>query len=333
MNTTRMPRMNTPRVGSVAKVCTEVSTPERTRNVPSRESEKVRIASRMVQTLSALRFSITTAECEQRRAGDPGHQRGVLDRVPEPPAAPAELVVGPVGAHRDPEREEHPGGERPRAHPARPCGVDLAVDQRSDRERERDREADIAEVEQRRMHREADVLQDRIEIAAFGRCVHDPRKRVRCGEDEQIEGAGDPGLHGEHIRLQARRQIGAEQRDQRAEQREDQHPQEHGALVVSPDAGELVDERHRRVRILEDVQHREVGADIAGGQRRKRRGDEHELRQCRRACDAHQRRIVGARAPQRHGRLNQRERERENERVVPELRRHFGLPCDEPARP
>ena len=55
--------MNTPRVGSVAKAWTEVSTPERTRKVPSSDSEKARIASRMVQTLSALRFSITTAEC------------------------------------------------------------------------------------------------------------------------------------------------------------------------------------------------------------------------------------------------------------------------------
>ena len=55
--------MKTPRVGSVAKACTEVSTPERTKKVPSSDSEKVRIASRMVQTLSALRFSITTAEC------------------------------------------------------------------------------------------------------------------------------------------------------------------------------------------------------------------------------------------------------------------------------
>ncbi len=55
--------MKTPRRGSVAKACTEVSTPERTRNVPSSDSEKVRIDSRMVQTLSALRFSITSAEC------------------------------------------------------------------------------------------------------------------------------------------------------------------------------------------------------------------------------------------------------------------------------
>ena len=55
--------MNTPRVGSVAKACTEVSTPERTRKVPSSDSEKARIASRIVQTFSASRFSITTAEC------------------------------------------------------------------------------------------------------------------------------------------------------------------------------------------------------------------------------------------------------------------------------
>src|SRR6185437_2768610 len=63
MKTQRIRRMNTPRLGSVAKACTEVSTPERTRKVPSSDSEKVRIESRMVQTFSALRFSITSAEC------------------------------------------------------------------------------------------------------------------------------------------------------------------------------------------------------------------------------------------------------------------------------
>src|SRR6201987_5789743 len=63
MKTQRISRMNTPRVGSVAKACTEVSTPERTRKVPSSDSEKVRIESRIVQTFNALRFSITSAEC------------------------------------------------------------------------------------------------------------------------------------------------------------------------------------------------------------------------------------------------------------------------------
>ena len=59
----RIKRMNTPRVGSVAKACTEVNTPERTRKVPSSDNENVKMESRMVQTFNALRFSITSAEC------------------------------------------------------------------------------------------------------------------------------------------------------------------------------------------------------------------------------------------------------------------------------
>ena len=63
MNAIRMIRMKTPRVGSLAKECTEVSTPERTRKVPISDNEKARIASRIVQIFSAFRFSMTTAEC------------------------------------------------------------------------------------------------------------------------------------------------------------------------------------------------------------------------------------------------------------------------------
>ena len=44
----------------------------------------------------------------QRRADQPRHERGVLDRIPEPPAAPAELVVRPPAAERDADRQEHP---------------------------------------------------------------------------------------------------------------------------------------------------------------------------------------------------------------------------------
>ena len=55
--------MKMPRLGSVAKACTEVSTPERTRKVPSSDSEKVRMASSSVQIFSAERFSMTIAEC------------------------------------------------------------------------------------------------------------------------------------------------------------------------------------------------------------------------------------------------------------------------------
>src|SRR3546814_6362933 len=58
-------RMKTPRVGSVAKACTEFSTPERTRKVPSRLSEKVRMASSTVQLFRVSRFSTTMAECSR----------------------------------------------------------------------------------------------------------------------------------------------------------------------------------------------------------------------------------------------------------------------------
>ena len=57
--------MKTPRAGSTAKAWTEVSTPERTRKVPIRLKEKAISASRMVQLLSASRFSTTTAECSR----------------------------------------------------------------------------------------------------------------------------------------------------------------------------------------------------------------------------------------------------------------------------
>ena len=64
--------MKTPRSGSVANACTEVSTPERTRNAPSRLSEKARIASSTVQDLSASRRSAAMAECRSAVAASQG---------------------------------------------------------------------------------------------------------------------------------------------------------------------------------------------------------------------------------------------------------------------
>ena len=51
-----------PRLGSVAKACTEVSTPERTRKVPSRLRAKAKMASSTVQLRNAPRFSVTASE-------------------------------------------------------------------------------------------------------------------------------------------------------------------------------------------------------------------------------------------------------------------------------
>ena len=263
---------------------------------------------------------------QQRGADEPRHQRRVLDRIPEPPAAPAELVIGPVRAHRDAEGETHPGDEQPRPHPARPGGIDPPLDQGGDREGERDREADIAEIEHRRMDGEADVLQHRIEVAAFERRGIEAQERVRRRQDEEVERGGDPGLHREHGRLEGRRDVVAEQRDEGAEQGEDEHPQQHRAFVVAPGAGELVDQRHRRVRILEHVADREVGADVARDERGEGKRDEAELRDRNRLGDRHQRGVAGARADERHRRLDERQCQRQHQRVMADLHDHRTRP-------
>ena len=97
----RKARMNMPRAGSVANACTDVSTPERTRNVPSSYSENATIASSTVQLLNSAALLGDGQRMDQRGADEPRHERRVLDRIPEPPAAPAELVVRPPAAERD----------------------------------------------------------------------------------------------------------------------------------------------------------------------------------------------------------------------------------------
>ena len=54
--------MKMPRRGSVANAWTEVSTPERTRKVPSNDREKAKMASSTVQFLKLPRFSVTASE-------------------------------------------------------------------------------------------------------------------------------------------------------------------------------------------------------------------------------------------------------------------------------
>ena len=216
---------------------------------------------------------------QQGGAGEPGHQRGVFHRVPEPPASPAQFIIGPVGAHRDAERQAHPSEQGPGSHPTRPRRIDAALDQRCNGKRKGDGETDITQIEHRRMHRETEILQDRIEVAAFQRSLGEPPKRGGGKEDEKIKRGCDPGLHRQHVGLERSRQIDAERCDQGAEQRQDQHPQQHRAFVIAPNAGELIDQRHLRMRILVNIDHREIRRHITKRQRGERQHHKGKLRQ------------------------------------------------------
>jgi hypothetical protein len=96
--------------------------------------------------------------------------------------------------------------------------------------------------------------------------------------------------------------------------------------VVSPHAGDFVDERFLRVRIFEHVQHGKIGNNVARGERRKRQCDECELRERGRPRNAHQRHVIDPRADQRHDGLDQRQPERQHQRVMADLRDHLLVP-------
>jgi len=91
------------------------------------------------------------------------------------------------------------------------------------------------------------------EIAALERRRDQPRERIGRRQDESQKRCADQALHAERVGAQPLRERPAGHGDQRAERRQDQRPQQHRSFVVTPHAGDLVDQRLHRVRILEHV--------------------------------------------------------------------------------
>ena len=152
---------------------------------------------------------------DEGRSGEPRHQGGVLDRVPEPESAPAERVIGPERAGGDAEGKKAPGDEGERPDETRPGRIDAALDQRRRGERIDDREADIAEIEQRRVDREARILEDGIEVASLEGRGRQALERIRGQENEGEESDADQALNGERVGAKAARKPAAKQGDER----------------------------------------------------------------------------------------------------------------------
>src|SRR5262245_28804705 len=96
---------------------------------------------------------------DQRGADEPRHERSVLNRIPEPPTAPAELVVSPETSERDAASQKHPRHSGPWPRPARPGRIKPAANQGCDCKRKRDREANVAHVKHWRMRDHRRILQ------------------------------------------------------------------------------------------------------------------------------------------------------------------------------
>ena len=273
---------------------------------------------------------------EQRRAREPGHERGVFHRVPEPEAAPAQLVIGPPAAQRDAQRQRRPGEQRPGPHPARPGGVDAALDQAGDGEGEGHGKPDIAEIEQGRMKREARVLEQRIEVVAVERRRVEAEERIRGRQDEDQEADPDQPLDRKHPGTQGGGQVAAEQRDQPAVERQDPDPENERALVVAPHAGEFVEQGLRGVGIVRHVRDGKIRHDEGVHQAGERRRNEEELRRHRGPGQRHPGRVVPLCADQRHQALDDRQREGQDQGVMTDLGDHgaapfSSAPCQMPA--
>src|ERR1044072_5310707 len=97
---------------------------------------------------------------DQHGADEPWHERSIFDWIPEPPAAPAELVVSPETSERAAASQKHPRDRGPGPRPARPSRIKPSANQCRNRKGKRDREANVAHVEHRRVGRAHGLLQE-----------------------------------------------------------------------------------------------------------------------------------------------------------------------------
>ena len=84
------------------------------------------IASKMVQLFSCSVFT-TRMECNRAVAASQGISEA-FQPIPEPPAAPAQLIIGPPAAQRDPQGQRTQAGTQGRI--AWPSAGQPAIDQR-----------------------------------------------------------------------------------------------------------------------------------------------------------------------------------------------------------
>ena len=207
---------------------------------------------------------------QQGRSHQPGHERGVFHRIPEPPAAPAQHVVSPGAAQQNAQRQKAPGRQRPRARPACPGSTQLARDQCRQRERKRHGKAHIAHVQQRRMQHHAGILQQGVEVLALRSRRDQACKRVGEKQQEQQQAHADPSQHREHARHEGRRQVSAAPGHRQGPAREHELPQQHGAFMTTPERCQLVGHGQVAMGIGRHIQHREVSAPEAPEQAGRR---------------------------------------------------------------
>ena len=170
------------------------------------------------------------------------------------------------------------------------------------------------------------VLQDGVEAIALDGGGIKPDEGIGREHREGQEGGADGALHRQHARLQFKRQVAASQRHGGPENAEDQHPQQHRAFVIAPHAGNFVQQRFGRMRILEHVAQREIRRHIGMHEDEEGQRDERQLQERRRRRRCHQGAVATVCAVERHHELEQRHGKRQHQCEMPGFGDHCGAP-------
>ena len=201
---------------------------------------------------------------DERRRREPGQEAGVLDRVPSPDPAPAEDLVAPPRAEHDPDRQEAPGEQGPAPRVEQPALTDPAGDEAGDGEGERDAEADVAEVEHRRVdHHQRVVLEERVGAGTARRdgAAHPPERVGRAGQQQEEEGRDGEEHHERPGHERVLHAAPEPQEGGHEVEGEDDRPEEDRALERAPQAGHVVERRRGRGAVVGDEGQREVAGD------------------------------------------------------------------------
>ena len=172
------------------------------------------------------------------------------------------------------------------------------------------------------MEGQSRILKDRVQAIAFDGRRIEAQKRVRGEDDEKQEGQAHRTLNGQNPGAEFQRQVVPEDRNGGAIERQNQHPQHHGAFVVSPHAADLVEQRLGGMGVGDNILDREVGHHIGVGQRGEGRGNQDQLQHRRRQRCPHQRLVAAMGAVERNEELVQRHAGGEDQREMPDFGNH-----------
>ena len=114
--------------------------------------------------LQTFAFFDDNCGMQKCRCKKPWHKGRVFNRVPEPKTAPAQFVIGPPTAQRDPDGQEHPCRQCPWTHPTPPCGINTSLDQGRNSKGKRHRKAHIPQIQKWGVKRQTWVLQQWVQI-------------------------------------------------------------------------------------------------------------------------------------------------------------------------